>query len=237
MLETDFKESLKRFHGYSDEAYIRLMEHLELVQRINQETNITGITDLEKALYLHVYDSLLGLEALLRADQGRFADIGSGAGYPGIPLAIFSGRTCTLIESSKKKAAILEGIVSRLDLTDRITVKPIRAEEEAKENPNDYTAVCARAVGALASLMELACPLLEQNGLLIVYKGPDYSKELQTIDTLTKILGLELESIEETTIPIPTMEVKRTIITLRKTGEPSIELPRAIGKAQNKPIA
>jgi len=231
ILEKEFSH----FNGYSQERYSLLLKHSELVEEANKTTNITRITGFEEAMYLHVYDSLLGLEALHEADQGCFADLGSGAGYPGIPLSVFSGRECILIDSSKKKIEILKGFISEMELENQVSTLSMRAEEAAVNHAGAFTAVCSRAVGSLAALMELAVPLLSLNGLLIAYKGPDYAKEVDTALTIQQMLGIEITEVREYLIPFN--DSKRAIIISQKLGEPTIALPRANGRAQRRPLA
>lgn len=93
-----------------------LEKHLSLVIEANKATNITRISSWEDGMLLHVKDSLLGLDALNACPAGRYADIGTGAGYPGIPLAIESGRETLLVDSVAKKVQILDGFISELGL-------------------------------------------------------------------------------------------------------------------------
>ena len=93
-----------------------LKRHLELVIEANKTTNITRISSWEDGMVLHVQDSLLGLDALNACPEGRYADIGTGAGYPGIPLAIETGRPTLLVDSVQKKVQILDGFIEELGL-------------------------------------------------------------------------------------------------------------------------
>ena len=93
-----------------------LKRHLELVIEANKTTNITRISSWEDGMVLHVQDSLLGLDALNACPEGRYADIGTGAGYPGIPLAIETSRPTLLVDSVQKKVQILDGFIEELGL-------------------------------------------------------------------------------------------------------------------------
>jgi len=228
------KTYFEEFPGYTEDAFQLLIRHLKMVMEANKTVNITSIQSFEKAVYLHLYDSLLGLGALGKAHDGKLLDIGSGAGYPGVPLSIFNSREAVLIDSVKKKADVLYSFVKELGLGNQIAVKAVRAEEEARANREQYTAVCVRAVGHIVSMMELAAPLLENNGVLVVYKGPGYAQEMSSIDVAEEAFGMHVESIEEFLIPIE--EAQRTIIMIRKTDEARISLPRTDGRAQKKPL-
>ena len=233
-IEKGFKEQLFQAFGGTDECISLVLRHLELVLKDNKMTNLTAITEPEKAIYLHIYDSLLGLGQLNNADDGYFADIGSGAGYPGIPLAVFSGRSGVLIEATQKKAIRLESYIKDLGLIEKLDVFKGRVEEFDLKSANGYSAICARAVGSLPELMELACPLLAINGILIAYKGPEGMKELDNIDNCLKILGMTISSTEE--YLIPKIEAKRIIIVIRKVSEAGVRLPRRPGMARKRPL-
>ena len=221
-------------YGVTDACFELLITHLRMVLEANKTTNITGIKDYSQAIYLHIYDSLLGLSQLEAASEGLFADIGSGAGYPGIPLSVCCNRAGVLIESLKKKALILEGMVSKLGLAESLTVMARRSEQEAAENPGAYTAVVVRAVGSLSTIMELACPLLCTDGILIAYKGPEWKVEMELAEKTGDLLGMQISEVEEHAIPV--VEAKRFIIAVKKTGIPQIDLPRRPGQAQRKPL-
>ncbi|MDR2196961.1 MAG: 16S rRNA (guanine(527)-N(7))-methyltransferase RsmG [Coriobacteriales bacterium] len=208
-------------------------EHLRLVLRANQRINLTRITDWQKALCLHVEDSLAGLKELAQAPEGSFADIGSGAGYPGIPLAIESGRSAALIESVQKKADILEDIVSTLSLGQQIRVLAKRAEAVAREGER-FSALVVRAVSSLPVLMELAQPLLKPEGILIAYKAELNAEELQKARSLEALLGMNLVDVRN--ILLSDESTKRSIITVCKQGEAQIALPRRDGVAQKRPL-
>ena len=137
-----------------------LQRHLELVLEANKKTNITRISSWDEGMVLHVQDSLLGLEELSEAPDGWYADIGTGAGYPGIPLAIETGRKTLLVDSVGKKTAILDSFIGELGL-DQVSTYTGRIEDLAREHPYEFTAITARALAQLSVLMELAAPLLQ----------------------------------------------------------------------------
>ena len=120
-----------------------LKRHLELVIEANKTTNITRISTWDEGMLLHVQDSLVGLPELREAPEGRMVDIGSGAGYPGIPLAIESGRSTLLADSVGKKTTILASMVQTLGL-DNVDVYTGRIEDLAREEPASFAAVTAR---------------------------------------------------------------------------------------------
>lgn len=208
-----------------------LEKHLQLVLEANQITNITAIRDYSEGWRLHVLDSFHGLPELNESPAGPFADMGSGAGYPGIPLAIETGREVLLIDSVQKKAKILESFTEALGL-ENVSVSGERIETVSEQYPAYFAAVTARALSKLSVLMELASPLLQLHGHLICYKAQVEDEELQHALSLQKKLGYQLFSdrlIEED-------DLIRRIIVFEKVAKPSLKLPRHIGFAQKKPL-
>lgn len=208
-----------------------LKRHLELVIEANKTTNITRISTWEEGMLLHVKDSLIGLPELEETPEGWLVDIGSGAGYPGIPLAIESGRKTLLADSVGKKTTILSSMVEELEL-ENVKVYTGRIEDLAREKPAAFTAVTARALAKLSVLMELASPLLCQGGRLICYKAIVSEEELQHALELEERLGMKLASDR-------TVELGnncRRIICFEKTCKPKVKLPRKTGMAQKKPF-
>lgn len=208
-----------------------LKRHLELVIEANKTTNITRISTWEEGMLLHVEDSLVGLPEVQDAPQGRLVDIGSGAGYPGIPLAIESGRETLLADSVGKKTAILNSMVEELGLAN-IEVYTGRIEDLARERPNEFTVVTARALAQLSILMELASPLLMEGGRLICYKANVAEEEMQHALSLQEQLGMKLVSDR-----MAALEGNcRRIICFERTDRPKMKLPRKTGMAQKRPL-
>ena len=205
--------------------------HLELVIEANKTTNITRISTWDEGMLLHVEDSLVGLPEVQDAPRGRLIDIGSGAGYPGIPLAIETGRETLLADSVGKKTAILASMVKELGLTN-VEVYTGRIEDLAREMPAACTVVTARALAQLSVLMELASPLLQDGGRLVCYKANVSDEEFEHALTLQERLGMKLSS--DRTVSLG--DTCRRIICFEKTGQPTIRLPRKTGMAQKRPL-
>ena len=219
----------------SVQEYLLLEKHLQLVLQGNKSLNLTRINTLDAGHLLHIEDSLTALSEIEKAPKGALADIGSGAGYPGIPLAVFSKRKTTLIESIKKKACFLETVIAALSLEDQITVLSKRTEEIIVEPEEGYAAVVARAVSELPVIVELASPLLNLGGVFIAYKGNPSDQELERGALAAEIVGMVHEGTKRLTLSDGLTE--RTLIIYKKTREPQITLPRRIGVAQKRPLA
>ena len=148
--------------------------HLELIVEINQQFNLTRILSPRDAAIKHVLDAVLPWR--LFAGARRVADAGSGAGFPGIPLALVLPETkFTLLESTQKKARFLETAVAALALSN-VTVLPVRAEDWLATNPVDI--VTARAVAPLTRAAALFAPALRKGARILLYKGPDAEAEI-----------------------------------------------------------
>lgn len=215
------------------EPQLRAMErHLRLVAETNMSFNLTAVPESEY-VPLHVLDSATALPSLAAAPSGAFADLGSGAGFPGIPLAILSGRPVVLVESVKKKAAFLERVAAELRL--EATIQGIRAEELALEHRASFAAVTARALSPLPSIVELASPLLHEGGLLICLKGSPDEVELSRGDAAARRCGMERTATAA--LAVPHVDAQRTVVVYRRSAAPGVALPRRSGMAQRRPLA
>jgi len=182
---------------------------------------------------LHVEDSLIGYEEVSSAPEGPMADLGSGAGFPGIPLAILTGRHTTLVESVGKKASLLKEFCATLGIDGNVSVFSGRAEELARTSNERFAVVTARALSSIPSLMELASPLLTQGGLLVCYKSSEIDEELEQGMKIQEKLAMHYQSRRD--VVLADGETKRSIVVFMKQGEPTVTLPRREGQAQRHP--
>lgn len=161
--------------------------HVRLLLAWNTAMNLTAITDPGAVARLHVADSLSALPVILAGPHASLLDLGSGGGFPGLPLAAALPRTRVgLLESVGKKATFLEAAVRAAGLADRVTVLARRAEAAA---PGRWDIVTARAVGALPDLVELALPLLGPGGRLVAWKRAMPGAELAAAGRASAALG------------------------------------------------
>jgi 16S rRNA (guanine527-N7)-methyltransferase len=209
-----------------------MARHLDLVYRENGQCNLTRIPS-ESAIALHVLDSLTGLSALGDSVEGPWLDLGSGAGFPGVTLALATGRRVDLLESVGKKARFLDVVCRELCLN--ATVLGRRAEEAAAEHREVYAAVRARAVSELPALVELAAPLLMTGGLLVCWKGDPDPDELSRGDAVAALAGMGPGDV--TRVVVPGVDARRCLVRYEKVGRGRIALPRRVGLAQSRPLA
>lgn len=210
----------------------KIRSYLELVIEKNKELNLTRIDTEEKGMLLHIEDSLSCLDEFCNMD-GEFLDIGTGGGFPGVPLAIASNRTGVLIDSVQKKARAVQEMIEELGLNNQIQARGTRSEELALEVGERFTTIIARAVSSLPAVMELAAPLLVMDGELIALRGKEDEVDLETIDTIAEKLGLETTSKRHIYI---SETYERTIYVFKKVSQAMIKLPRRNGMAQKRPL-
>lgn len=183
-------------------------------------------------MLLHIEDSLSCIDEFTSQD-GLFLDIGTGGGFPGVPLAIASGRTGVLIDSVQKKARAVQEMIDQLNLSNVIQVRGIRSEELALEVGEKFHTVIARAVSSLPTVLELATPLLVSHGEFIALRGKEDERSIEEGNRIAKKLGLEMISSRHLYIG---ETYERNILVFKKVGKPTIKLPRRNGMAQKKPL-
>jgi len=217
----------------SDEQKELLLRHLELLVKKNEVLNLTRITSFEEAVVLHIEDSL-SLLGNFSHSYGDFCDIGTGGGFPGLPLGIVSGRPGVLLDSVKKKAHAVQEFIDQLGLSDQLEARGMRSEELCAERAESFDTVVARAVASLNVVEELASPLLRQNGRLIAMKGIESEEEEKTALKASESLGFEL--IEKRIFEIGNGTYSRCVYVFEKSGQPTIKLPRRPGMATKRPL-
>jgi 16S rRNA (guanine527-N7)-methyltransferase len=195
----------------------------ELILEGNRQLNLTRITDPHEFWEKHLWDSLQGIAPQMRFIPSLQAgasviDIGTGAGFPGIPIGIaVPNCTITLLDSTRKKITFLEKILIELALTNAKTL--IGRAEEISQQPQHrqtYDIALIRAVGTASVCAEYALPLLKQGGVAIIYRGNYTEDETTTLQKTVKPLGGVIESIEQFLTPISTSI--RHCLYLRKTA-------------------
>ncbi|BCG61702.1 16S rRNA (guanine(527)-N(7))-methyltransferase RsmG [Paenibacillus sp. URB8-2] len=202
----------------------------------NEKMNLTGITEREQVYTKHFYDSLsLAFFVDLPAVE-RMADIGSGAGFPGIPLKIaFPHLKLTIVDSLSKRISFLQHVCDELKL-EGVELIHGRAEDIARQpsNRDSYDLVTARAVARMALLNEFCLPFVRKEGLFAAMKGSDPAEELSESKFSLKELRGQLEKVESFSLPIE--DSARHIILIRKTGSTPAKYPRKAGIPAKTPL-
>ena len=217
-----------------DQTMSLMQRYLDSILEANKVTNLTRITDGEQARLLHIEDSLVGLPEVNEAPTGLYGDLGSGGGFPGVPLALATGRKTFLVDSVKKKMAIVQSALDDLSLSEQISTSSERIEDLPLEYKEKFAVLTARALSKLVSLIELASPLLKKGGRLVCYKAQLSSEELEEALAVQDLVGMKMISQRE--ICLSDGETTRTIVVFEKIGKSRIKLPRRIGLAQKQPL-
>lgn len=217
-----------------DQTMSLMQRYLDSILEANKVTNLTRITDGEQARLLHIEDSLVGLPEVNEAPTGLYGDLGSGGGFPGVPLALATGRKTLLVDSVKKKMAIVQSALDDLSLSEQISTSSERIEDLPLEYKEKFAVLTARALSKLVSLIELASPLLKKGGRLVCYKAQLSSEELEEALAVQDLVGMK--TISQREICLSDGETTRTIVVFEKIGKSRIKLPRRIGLAQKQPL-
>lgn len=207
-VSTELKSLARKLGLELDDPQARkLLQHLDLLDEWNERMNLTAIRERPQQITKHVIDSL-SVRPWLRGE--RVADVGSGAGFPGIPLAIVEpGRHFTLIESTGKKCRFLEHLRDALELAN-VTVVQSRAESYRPEERFDT--VVARAVGPVSELVRVAGPLVAGGGRLLAMKGRYPEEELAK-----KLNGWKLAAVHR--LEVPGLEEERHLVELCRSHD------------------
>lgn len=209
---------------------------MEAVLRLlaEERASVSSVTEPGRAWKVHVADSLTGLEITDLRDAPRIADIGSGAGFPGLVLAAaLPASHVDLIESVGRKCEFIRRAIDAAGIGNA-RVLNLRSEELARaEGREAYAAVTARAVGRLSTLAELASPLLEEDGVLVAWKGKRDSEEEAQLSRAAGELAMHPERILHVG-PFAGSE-HRHLHVIRKTGPTPAGLPRRAGMAKKRP--
>lgn len=199
-----------------------------------ERASVTSVSDPERAWKVHVADSLTGLEVPALQEAGRIADIGSGAGFPGLVIALALPRAeVDLIESVGRKCDFIARAIEAAGITNANVLHARSEEIAATEARESYDLVTARAVGRLSTLAELASPLLRENGLLVAWKGKRDPDEEAQLDRAADQLAMQPECILD--VGSHAGSKHRHLHVLRKLGPTPATLPRRPGMAKKRP--
>ena len=214
-----------------------LIEPLETFSRMllekNQVMNLTAITDPRDVAVLHLLDSL-ALTGLAGLEGRTVVDVGTGAGFPGVPLAIArpSARV-TLLDSLGKRVDFLRESCRTLGL-DNVECVHGRAEESAGERRETFDLAVSRAVAALPVLCELCLPLVKVGGAFWAMKSVDTEEEISASKTAVKVLGGRIQAVSDYTIP--TTEVVHRVVCIQKTAPTPKKYPRRFALIKKQPL-
>ena len=195
----------------------------------NEVMNLTGITEDSAVAKLHLLDSLTVMTCADLKGK-RLIDVGCGAGFPGVPLAIASGAEVTLLDSLGKRMKWLEEVLPTLGITAECVTA--RAEEAVATRRESYDFATSRAVARLNILLELTAPYVKVGGKVLAMKGSAAKEELAECENAIRKLGLKLEQVKE----FPIDGAAHAVIVLRKVKPTPAQYPRRFAKIKQNPL-
>lgn len=216
-----------------EEQFIR---YYELLIQWNKVMNLTGITEFDQVLLKHFADSLSIAGTVDMQKINTCIDVGTGAGFPGIPIKIaFPHIKVTLLDSLNKRIKFLNQIVEELELNDVVTLHG-RAEDYAKkEEYREQFDLCAsRAVANLSTLSEYCLPFIKKGGCFVSYKSADSDEEIKMSEKALDILGGKIEKIDKFTLP--GSDMGRALVMIEKVKNTPRKYPRKAGVPSKEPL-
>ena len=208
----------------------------ELLVEWNKFMNLTGITDYEEVNEKHFVDSLSIVKAIDMESVESVIDVGTGAGFPGIPLKIaFPHLKAVLLDSLNKRINFLNEVIAQLGLTDIKTIHG-RAEDYAKqaEYRENFDLCVSRAVANLSTLSEYCLPYVSMNGMFVPYKSGEIDEELENSKKAVKILGGKIENVVK--FQLPGTDIGRSFVKVRKIANTNKKYPRKAGLPAKEPL-
>lgn len=212
----------------------QLDKYAELLVEWNEKINLTAITEPKDIVVKHFVDSLLLTKAIELPEGASLIDVGTGAGFPSVPVKVLrSDVELTLLDSLNKRLVFLQELCGALGL--KANYVHARAEDGGKDKKyrEKYDFACARAVASLRNLSEYCLPFVKVGGAFIALKGPDWKEELAEAKNAIGTMGGKVEKVEEFTLPD---ESKRAILVIRKVSQTPPQFPRTAAKMTKKPI-
>ncbi len=219
----------------SKEEQIQFYQYMQLLLEWNEKMNLTAITEPAEVLNKHFIDSITIAKYIKKED--KILDIGTGAGFPGIPLKIIlPENNITLLDALNKRINFLKEVIQELKL-DKITAIHGRAEEFSKISGNreNYDIVVSRAVAKLNVLLEYMLPFVKIGGKCICMKSTEIDDELEEAKKAIEILGGKIEAVD--TITLVGTDIKRKLIVIKKIKETPKKYPRKAGTPAKEPIS
>lgn len=198
----------------------------------NKKYNLTAITEKNDVIFKHFLDSCLAEKNIIK--NAKIIDIGSGAGFPSIPLKILRPDIkFVLVDSLNKRVNFLNELIKILNLQDVVAVHA-RAEDYIKDNREKFDYAVARAVAPLNTLLEYLVPYVKVGGECLIYKSQKLEDEIETSQNALKVLGCKVEKIEN--FNIDEIDAVRKILIIKKCFVTPIKYPRGKNLPKTKPI-
>lgn len=232
----DFKKDFCLYfeEEIDDNKIQKFYDYMNLLVEWNKKINLTAITKEKDIILKHFVDSLTVLKYI--KENKSIVDVGTGAGFPGIPLAIMNDSLkITLVDSLNKRINFLNEVCNKINL-ENINAIHARAEEFGQDNNyrESYDVAISRAVANLTVLAEYLLPLVKVGGKIICMKGPDIEEELKQAKSAIDILGGKFERCDD--FCLPKSDISRNIIIINKIKETPKKYPRKAGTPVKTPL-
>ena len=232
-----FLSDLKQFNlELTDEQLHQFLKYYEMLVTWNEKMNLTAITQYDEVMKKHFVDSLSLIKAMDLSKEIPVIDVGTGAGFPGLPLKIaFPNLKITLLDSLNKRINFLNVVISELGLTGVEAIHG-RAEDFAKNDSyrEKYELCVSRAVANLSTLSEYCLPFVKVGGKFISYKSEKIVEELQNSGRAISILGGEIEKQVE--FELPGSDIYRNLFVINKVKCTPKKYPRKAGLPAKEPL-
>lgn len=219
-----------------DRMVDRLLKYKDILIEWNKKINLTGITDDKEIMIKHFLDSLACMVTGVMRNDSKIIDVGTGAGFPGIPLKVFNENlNLTLLDSLNKRIKYLETVCNELELNE-VEFLHGRAEDYGRDKDyrEKYDIAVARAVAELAVLCEYCLPFVKTNGYFIALKGPKAQEEIVKAKKALDILGGEI--IDTLNVNLPFSDTGHTMVIIKKIKSTPNKYPRKAGTPTKKPL-
>ncbi len=232
-----FEKDLKEFNiVLSEHQTEQFFSYYEMLIEKNKVMNLTAITDFDEVIKKHFVDSLSLVKAYDLTSPVSLIDIGTGAGFPGIPLKIvFPDLEITLLDSLNKRVDFLQSVIASLDLKG-IDAFHGRAEDFARQEKfrEKFDLCVSRAVANLSVLCEYCLPYVKIGGKFISYKSEKIMEELKTAEHAVDVLGGRVK--EQISFTLPDSDINRNLIVIEKSRKTPKQYPRKAGTASKDPL-
>ena len=229
-------EGLKELNiEYDDEKLEKIATFYEMIIEKNKVMNLTRITDKDDFIVKHVLDSLLVTKALDIRNQ-KILDVGCGAGFPGVPIAVFFPEVrITLLDSLNKRLIFLNEVIEKIGLDNARTIHA-RAEElgKQKDHREQYDIVVSRAVAELSNLFELCIPFAKVGGYTVSYKSDDSDKEIEDSVYAGRILSGQKPEVKR--FILPNTDIYRRFVMVKKSKPTPAKYPRNPSVIKKHPL-